>query len=456
VGIRNTNIFSFKNYGIPDETWSFIRELTGRKKVILDLFASPYALSDLGSAQLPEAIIVSYQDNQLSEEAGAELIFGGIDAKGNLPVGVDGLFEAGTGIETEAIRLRFVDPATLGISDSFIAKADSIAMSGVSLKAYPGCQVLAAKDGMIFYHKSFGYHTYDEKQDVKPGDLYDLASLTKIAATTISVMDMYGKGKIDIDQKLSHYLPYLAGTDKKDIIIRELLAHQSRFRAWIPYFRYTVDGNSRYRYSDLGFYLLKEAMEGINNSAFEEYTEEAYYRPLGLPTMGYLPLQRFDKEKITPTEDDKIFRMQLLRGDVHDQGAAMLGGVSGHAGLFSNAFDMAVIMQLFLDGGVYGGERYVEEDVLEEFTSTQFPLNGNRRGIGFDKPMLEYDEEGPTCRSVSASSYGHSGFTGTYAWADPDNGLVYIFLSNRVHPDMNNNRTNLHQVFYDALENTDE
>ena len=508
VGIRNTNIFSFKNYGIPDETWSFIRELTGRKKVILDLFASPYALSELGSAQLPEAVIVSYQDNRLTEETGAELIYGGIGAKGNLPVGIAGLFDAGVGIETEVIRLRFVDPATLGISDSFIVKADSIAMSGVRLKAYPGCQVLAAKDGMIFYHRSFGYHTYDEKQEVRPDDLYDLASLTKIAATTISVMDMYGKEKIDIDHKLSHYLPYLIGTDKKDIIIRELLAHQSRFRAWIPYFRYTVDEkeidpyvysevvseefpvrvaegmyiqkdyfyeildsirfsslreNSRYRYSDLGFYLLKEAMEGINNSPFEKYTEDVYYRPLGLPTMGYLPLQRFDKEAITPTEDDKIFRMQMLRGDVHDQGAAMLGGVSGHAGLFSNAFDMAVIMQLFLDGGVYGGDRYVDEDVLDEFTKTQFPLNENRRGIGFDKPMLEYDEEGHTCKSVSSSSYGHSGFTGTYAWADPDNGLVYIFLSNRVHPDMNNSkimeydiRTNLHQVFYDALENIDK
>ncbi|MCK4569080.1 MAG: serine hydrolase, partial [Bacteroidales bacterium] len=506
VGIRNTNIFSFKSYGIPDGTWSFVRELNGRKKVILDLFASPYALSELGSTQLPEAVIISYQDNLMAEEIAAEIIFGGIGAKAKLPVGIDGLFEAGTGIETQAIRFKFADPAILGICDSFIAKADSIALSGIRLKAYPGCQVLAAKDGKIFYHKSFGYHTYDRKQEVSQGDLYDLASLTKIAATALSMMDMYGKGKVDIDQRLSRYLPYLTKTNKENVIIRELLAHQSRFRAWIPYFRYTVDGkeidpdiyheeiseeypvrvaegmyihkdyyyeildsirfsslceNSRYRYSDLGFYLLKEAMENIINSSFEDYTEESYYRPLGLSTMGYLPLRRFGKEMIAPTEDDKIFRMQMLRGDVHDQGAAMLGGVSGHAGLFSNAFDMAVIMQLFLDGGVYGGDRYVDEYVLEEFTSTQFPLNGNRRGIGFDKPMLEYDEDGPTCKSVSSSSFGHSGFTGTYAWADPENGLVYIFLSNRVHPDMYNNkimeydiRTNLHQVFYDAIENS--
>ncbi|MCD4725040.1 MAG: serine hydrolase [Bacteroidales bacterium] len=504
VGVQNTNIFPFKDYGIPGITWAFIRKLTAKKKVILDLFASPYALSGLGSSELPEAIVVSYQDNRLSEEVGAEVIFGGIGARGKLPVGISGLFEAGSGIETEENRLRFVDPASLGISEEVLAKVDSIALSGISLKAYPGCQVLAAKDGNIFYHKAFGYHTYDSKQAVKLTDLYDLASLTKIAATTLAMMDIYGQGKIDIDQKLSHYLPYLRGTDKDGIVIRELMAHQSRFQAWIPYYQYTVEDenpdpeiyrdeisedynvrvaegmyihkdyhceildsiryselriDNRYKYSDLGFYLLKEAIEGISNSAFEKFTETNYYRPLGLPTMCYLPLKRFKRTMIAPTEDDKLFRKQLLHGDVHDQGAAMLGGVSGHAGLFSNAFDMAVIMQLFMNGGVYGGVRYFDEELIGEFTSTQFPLNENRRGIGFDKPMLEYDEDGPTCKSVSPDSYGHSGFTGTYAWADPENGLVYIFLSNRIHPEANNSkimeydiRTKLHQVFYDALE----
>ncbi len=505
VGVMNTNIYPWKNYGISEETWSFIRELNASKKVILDLFASPYALSAMGSEDLPEAIVLSYQDAPLAQEAGAELIFGGIPAKGKLPVGIAGLFPTGSGLETEATRLQFVEPATLGIGDDFIAKADSVILSGMELKAYPGCQVLAAKDGKVFYHKSFGYHTYENDQAVRPTDIYDLASITKIAATTISVMDMTFRGSIDIDRPLSYYLPYLRGTNKEHVIIRELLAHQARFRAWIPYFRYTVGeenedkgiyqsklsedypvrvadgmyihrdyyheildsirysdlrGNNQYRYSDLGFYLLKEAMENINNVPFEEFVEENYYAPLGLTRMGFLPLRRFKKADITPTENDKSFRKQLLQGDVHDQGAAMLGGVSGHAGLFSNAFDMAVIMQLFLDGGEYGGRKYLDDNTLREFTKTQFPLNGNRRGIGFDKPMLDYDEEGSTCRSASSSSFGHSGFTGTYAWADPENGLVYIFLSNRVHPDMNNTsimeydiRTNLHQVFYDALEN---
>ena len=507
VGVRNTSIYPYKNYGIPENTWTFIRDVGKSKKVVLDLFASPYALSALGTDDLPDAIVISYQDNRISEEVGAELIFGGVSASGRLPVGIAGLYDAGTGLETEAIRFRFVEPAMIGISEEFIERADSIALSGIELKAYPGCQVIAARDGDIFYYKAFGSHTYDNKQAVEHTDLYDLASLTKIAATSLSVMGFYGDEMIDVDQKLSFYLPYLKGTNKEHIVIRELMAHQSRFRAWIPYYRYTVEGrkinpdiyhhelsedyhvrvaegmyiredyfreildsirfsslreNSHYKYSDLGFYLLKEAMEAVSNTPFEKYTENQYYKPLGLATMGYLPLRRFDKEVIAPTENDKVFRMQLLRGDVHDQGAAMLGGVSGHAGLFSNAFDMAVIMQMFLDGGVYGGKRYLDEEIIHEFTQTQFPLNENRRGIGFDKPMLVYDEDGPTCKSVSSSSFGHSGFTGTYAWADPENGLVYIFLSNRVHPDAGNPkimeydiRTKLHQVFYDALEDAE-
>lgn len=504
VGIRNTNIYAFKNFGISEETWAFVKKINTDKKTILDLFASPYALSSLLGEELPEAIIVSYQDNPLTGTIGAELIFGGIGARGKLPVSIAGMFETGAGIETKANRLHFTVPAALGIDDKFILKADSIVQSGIDIKAYPGCQVIAAKDGNVFYNKSFGYHTYDKKKKVEPYDIYDLASLTKIAATTIAILKMQEKGKMDVDHRLSDYLPSLRGTDKESIIIRELMAHQARFQAWIPYYRYTVDqedkreeiyksvisedypvrvadgmyirkdyyydildsirfskirDNNYYRYSDLGFYLLKEAMEGVENMAFSDYVQTSFYSQLGLPTMGFLPMKRFKKEQIVPTEDDKNFRKQLLQGDVHDQGAAMLGGVSGHAGLFSNALDMAVIMQLFLDGGIYGGDTLIDKTLLKEFTKSQFPLNNNRRGIGFDKPLLEYEEDGPTCKSASFNSFGHSGFTGTYAWADPENGLVYVFLSNRIHPDMNNNkimeydiRTNLHQVFYDAIE----
>ncbi|HSG67204.1 MAG TPA: glycoside hydrolase family 3 N-terminal domain-containing protein [Bacteroidales bacterium] len=505
ISIRNTNIYPFKDYGIPASTWRFIRDMRKSKKIILDIFASPYAIAVLGEEDLPESVVISYQDNRISEEVGAELIFGGIPAQGHLPVGIAGLFPSGAGLATTAIRMGFTQPSLLGIADSFMARADSIALSGINMKAYPGCQVLAAKDGRIFYNKCFGTHTYEDEAEVRPMDLYDLASLTKIAATTISVMGLANDGLLDVDQRLSYYLPYLRNTDKKDIIIRELMAHQSGFRPWIPYYNYTIekkglapavysnkiseDYNIRvaegmyihsdyhreiidsirfssltmeqgYKYSDLGFYLLKEAVENISNMPFQDYLEKKYYAKLGLSNMGFLPLKRFDRSRIIPTEDDQTFRKQLLWGDVHDQGAAMLGGVSGHAGLFSNAFDMAVVMQLFINGGEYGGIRFFSDDLVKEFTSTQFPLMGNRRGIGFDKPLLEYEDDGPNCRSASSDSFGHSGFTGTYAWADPRNGLVYIFLSNRICPKASNTkvmehniRTNLHQVFYDALEN---
>ena len=503
TAIQNTNIRPADDYGISSQNWHFIRELSKRKKHILNIFASPYALQSLGTANLPDAIILSYQDSPYAAQAGAGLIFGGGAAEGRLPVDIGGLFACGDGTETEANRLEFVDAAWLGIDEGMLRKADSIALSGIILKAYPGCQVLAAKDGKIFYHKAFGHHTYDNKRPVKPTDLYDLASLTKIAATTLSVMKLSEEGSMDIDRRLSYYLPYLRTTNKKDIIIRELMAHQSALRGWIPYYRHTLDGKmpdtmifagnageehsirvaeglyirddyafviidslrfsklhnkQDYRYSDLGFYLLREAVENVTNMPFDKYADRHFYSRMGLPTMGYRPLKAFERERIVPTEYDREFRQQLLWGDVHDQGAALLGGVSGHAGLFSNAFDMAAIMQMLLDGGIYGGVRYLDLSIVREFTGMQFPLSNNRRGIGFDKPLPEYDEDGPCCKSASPSSFGHSGFTGTYAWADPANGLVYVFLSNRIHPDAGNNRiteynirTNLHQVFYDAV-----
>lgn len=503
IGLRNTNIFSFRNYGIRPESYALINAISERKPAILGMLACPYALDGLDTGKLPESIIMMYQDNEVTEQLCAEVIFGGAAAGGRLPVDAGSAFPLGSGLETEMLRLGFCEPGQIGIADYFIEQADSIALSGIEKGAYPGCQVLAAKDGKVFYHKAFGFHTYDKKQAVRITDLYDLASLTKIAATTLAVMELQADGRMDVDRHLSEYLPFLKGTDKKDIVIRELMAHQSRFRAWIPYYKYTVGEeacdtgiysgqisemfpvrvaekmyiredyyrgildsirfsplreSNHYEYSDLGFYLLKEAIEGIMNKPFDDFVEERYYRPMGLPAMGYHPLRRFPPARIAPTENDSYFRMQLLRGDVHDQGAAMLGGVSGHAGLFSNAFDMAAIMQTMLNGGSYGGRQYFDPEVIGDFTRTQFPLNNNRRGVGFDKPMLEYHEDGPTCRSASGKSFGHSGFTGTYAWADPENGLLYVFLSNRVYPDAANGkimeydiRTNLHQVFYDAI-----
>jgi CubicO group peptidase (beta-lactamase class C family) len=362
---------------------------------------------------------------------------------------------------------------------------------------------LVAKDGKVIYRKSFGYHTYKKADFVKNTDLYDLASITKIAASTLAVMKLSDEGKLDIDAKLVWYLPYLKGSNKEDIIIRELMAHQAQLKPWIPFYLSTTKNKKpdqkyytsafdqyhtlkvtdnlyirddyktviydsivksrllkkkEYVYSDLGFYLLKQTIESLTGQTLDKYTAQSFYNPLGLQTMGYNPLERFDRSFIIPTEKDNYFRNQLIHGYVHDQGAAMLGGVSGHAGLFSNANDLAVIMQMLLQGGSYGGTKYFEESTVNEFTKQQFPLDDNRRGIGFDKPEPENPDDGPTCKSASASSFGHTGFTGTYAWADPDHQLVYIFLSNRVHPDAQNTKLNsmkirkeIQQVIYDAV-----
>jgi CubicO group peptidase (beta-lactamase class C family) len=283
-----------------------------------------------------------------------------------------------------------------------------------------------------------------------------------------------------------------------------MMAHQSKLKPWIPFYIYTLKDNkpdpayystaisedfpvrvaeglylrknyhytiydsiirspllktSAYKYSDLGFYFITEMIKNIINQPIEEYADRNFYRPMGLSTMGYLPLKHFSRERIVPTEFDTAFRKQLLHGDVHDQGAAMLGGVSGHAGLFSNANDLGIIGNMLLQKGSYGEVEYIRPETIEKFTAWQFPLNDNRRGIGFDKPLPEYDENGPACKSASPESYGHSGFTGTYFWTDPQNDLVYIFLSNRIHPDAGNTRLSqmnirpkIHQCLYDAIE----
>ena len=298
-------------------------------------------------------------------------------------------------------------------------------------------------------------------------------------------MKLYEQGKFDIDKKLSDYLNYLDTTDKKDIVIKDVLTHQARLKPWIPFYLKTINEDSirariyrnsysdkysvqvannlyidceyrdsiytmiinselrdkkEYKYSDLGYYLIYQIIENITKEPFNKYVENNFYKPLGATTMGYLPLQRFNKKRIVPTENDRKFRKQLLQGYVHDPGTAMLGGVCGHAGVFSNANDLAKMLQMFLQKGEYGGKRYFKPETIELFTSCPFCDKGNRRGIGFDKPEMNYSKPGPTCQCVSEKSFGHTGFTGAIAWADPEEQIVYIFLSNRIHPVQKNKK----------------
>ncbi|MCD4746717.1 MAG: serine hydrolase [Bacteroidales bacterium] len=504
AGIHNTNIFANKNFGISQKNIDFIKTLKNNTKVILDIFANPYSIAYFDDTKNIEAIIISYQDNKISEEVSAQIIFGSLSAKGKLPVSASADFPINTGFETsENGKLKYSIPEEAGISSKDLNPVDSIALSAIDNKTYPGCQIMIVKEGKVIYNKSFGYHTYAQKSKVKNTDLYDLASLTKIAATTLSIMKLSDEDKIDIDQELVEYLPYLKGSNKENIIIRDLMTHQAKLETWIPFYLNTIiDGKlnstiynnvitenfpyrvaeniyiqknysytlfdsiiksplrkkNEYKYSDLGFYYLMKIIENVTNQPFEIYVKDNFYLPLNLTRMCFHPRNKFSLSEIIPTENDTFFRKQLIHGDVHDPGAAMLGGVSGHAGLFSNANDMAVIMQMLLQNGEYADNRYIDSSTVKEFTKRQFPLNDNRRGIGFDKPLTDNKEEGPTCKSVSNKSFGHSGFTGTYAWADPEENLIYIFLSNRIHPDVSNTklidmniRTNIQKVIYQAI-----
>ncbi|HLG02685.1 MAG TPA: serine hydrolase, partial [Bacteroidia bacterium] len=416
----------------------------------------------------------------------AQIIFGGIPSQGKLPVTTVNWI-AGSGVNTgPQIRLKYTVPEEVGFSRKAMERIDSIVAEGIKEHAFPGCQVFAAKDGKVFFEKSYGHFTYEKKHTVRKDDLYDIASITKIVATVPAVMKMVEEKKMNMDEELSTYLPELKGTNKEEIVIREMLAHQAGLKAWIPFYLRTLDPDGgrdkkfyrstfsdsfpiyvapgvfltkgyrdtiyksitnsavspvhTYLYSDLGYYYLKRIIEQEKNMLLSIYADSVFYHPLGLPLLGFQPRLRIPTARIAPTENDKRWRGQLIQGDVHDQGAAMLGGIGGHAGVFSNANDVGVMMQLFLNYGEYGGRRYFDSMTVATFTSYQYLQNGNRRGIGFDKPETDPEKPNPACDSISCNSFGHQGFTGTQAWADPETGLVYVFLSNRIYPDAEQNK----------------
>ncbi|MBN1198614.1 MAG: serine hydrolase [Bacteroidales bacterium] len=499
IGLHHNNLYPANNFGNPAQVFDFIAETCRKKRTALAIFGNPYLIRSLKNSADLEAILTTYQDQPEAEEVAAEMIFGGIAATGKLPV-TTAEFRSGTGVKFDKSRLEFALPEEVGIPAEKLISIDSLITNGIDSNAYPGCQVLFAAKGKIFYYKAFGHPTYEESAPVSKTDLYDLASLTKVLGTTLAIMKLREEGLIHPDDPLSVHLPELRATDKERITIREVMAHQAGLHPWIPFYTLTLGDSlesleiydtvysplhpirvaedlymkrdycdsvyswiihsklrntKNYKYSDLGFYLLRKLIERKTGLTLDAYLDVTFYRPMGLTTMGFYPRNRFPVERIMPTEFDTLFRKQLIRGDVHDPGAAMLGGVSGHAGLFSDAFDVAVILQMLLNNGEYGGKQYLLPSTIHEFTRKQFSGENSRRGMGFDKPLPEYDPLGPVCEAASLSSFGHSGFTGTYIWADPEKDLLYVFLSNRVSPDAANMkisqmdiRTNIHQKMY--------
>jgi len=491
-----------KDYGVPQGTSALNEQLvtTGRR-VIVALFGSPYGATRIAASELIAALIVSPDNSSTSQELVPQMIFGALPFKGILPVSLGSFKAAGSGITTVTVdRLQYVIPEELGMKPEILAGIDSIARQGIRAGAYPGCQIQFALDGKVFYRKAFGTPQYEVTTPVKITDVYDLASLTKIFATTLGVMKLTDQDEIDIHHKLSDYLPGLEHSNKAKIRIIDIMTHQAGLQPWIPFYRQTiaqpqqyyrdslsitysikvadrlflrldyrdsimnqiiqspVNSDKSYKYSDLGFILLKEAVEKITDSSFDRWLDANFYAPLSLNTMGFKPWTKYPSGTIMPTEDDHEWRKQLVHGYVHDQAAAMMGGVSGHAGLFGNANDATIVMQMLLQKGSYGGQRFIKQTTIREFCKAPFADAGNHRGIGFDKPPLHPVKDGPVCGEASSKSFGHSGFTGTYVWADPGNMLVYTFLSNRVYPLAENKklsqmniRTRIHSVAYKAV-----
>ena len=503
VAITKTSNSAKRNYNIYQSSIDFANLMAQKTKVIIDIHGNPYSASRFTEGSNAAAVIVSYQDNDAALQAAAEAIFGGSDINGKLPVSASKELPAGFGLELKKKRINFCYPEELGINSDSLSYIDSIVLQGIDTGAYPGCQVLVIKDGSVIYDKAFGKYTYESDDSVHLNSIYDLASVTKALATTLSVMRLAEEGKIDVDRHLKYYLPELDSTNKGDLLIRDVMSHQARLKPWIPFYIHTLQDNTpikelysktpkegyrtqvaenmyildsykdtiwrdivesnllrrkKYRYSDLGFYILKKIVEQQSGVSLDCYVDSVFYRPMGLQHIGFLPLNRFDSSLIVPTERDNYFRHQLIDGYVHDQGSAMLGGVSGHAGLFGNSLDVAILAEMLLQQGSYGGVQFIDSAEIEDFTRQQFPLNDNRRGLGFDRPISDPEEGGPTCPLASQQSFGHSGFTGTYFWVDPKYNLVYVFLSNRVYPTADNRllinldiRTRIQEVIYRAI-----
>ncbi|WP_248722771.1 glycoside hydrolase family 3 N-terminal domain-containing protein [Seonamhaeicola sp. ML3] len=505
IGFHKSNANPWKSYKFTEEELIWLEDIATSHDVILNIFTRPYALIDVKHTENIESIIVSYQNSDIAQQKSAQMIFGALEAKGSLPVSAGDSFKLGDGIQLNSLkRLGYTVPERVGMSTIKLKKVDSIANYAVKSKMTPGIQLLIARRGKVIYNKNYGKHTYEGKEKVSFDDIYDLASLTKILATLPLLMEMEEQGLISLDSKLSDIIPEYKDSNKADITIRSMLSHYARLRPWEPFYYHTLDtvtkkpsekyyrrtkseqfniavtknlflrsdyqdsiqkiiresellDNLRYRYSDFPYYILKKFIETHYDKGLEALVQEHFYKSLGANYTLYNPYYKISNKKIVPTEIDDYYRHQKVHGFVHDMGAAMQNGVGGHAGVFSNANDVAKIMQMFLQKGYYGGKRYFKPETMEKFNTCYYCEKDNRRGVGFDKPQLE--DEGPTCGCVSMTSFGHSGFTGTYAWADPEEEIVYVFLANRTYPQAGKNlllreniRTEIQRFIYEAIE----
>ncbi|WP_423998802.1 glycoside hydrolase family 3 N-terminal domain-containing protein [Maribacter sp. IgM3_T14_3] len=506
VGHHMSNESPWKSYKFSTKELNWLQEIASERtsNIVLCVFAKPYALTDIDSFNDIDAVVMSYQNSDIAQEKTAEILFGAVSATGELPVTAHKEFPVNIGVQVKSLsRLGYSIPERVGMSTKGLRRIDELMNDGLDSLMFPGGQVLVARKGKVIYQKSFGKPTYDSKEKITNDYIYDLASLTKILATLPMVMKMEEEGRIGLNNTFEELVPNYSNTEIKNVTVLKALSHYGRLPAWIPFYINTLDENkkpsgefyrnsplpgfstkvydnlyladaykdsiynrigrqdlksNRYRYSDVPYYVMKKVVEESYGQRLDALSNNFLYNRIGANHTFYNPLGKFDKNMIVPSEEDDYYRYGTVQGYVHDMGAAMQAGVGGHAGLFSNSNDVAKIMQMYLQDGYYGGTKFFDSRTVKKFNTCYFCDNNVRRGVGFDKPQLQHS--GPTCGCVSRKSFGHSGFTGTYTWADPEEEIVYVFLSNRTYPSASNTllvksglRTRIQQAIYDSILN---
>lgn len=510
VGIQGINIYPSKKYGTTEIQRQAVSEIVRENNAVFAFFGNSYALKHFDNIHHAKGLIVAYQNNELTQELAAQLTFGAFSSSGKLPVSIDDRFKVNAGLDVKKNDcFAYTIPEEVGINSKLLhKKIDSLAFIGLNAEAYPGCQVFIAKDGNVIFDECYGFHTYEKIRKMEPNDIYDWASITKVTGPLPAIMKLVDERKINLKAPLSEYWPTFKNSNKQYLRINEILAHQAGLSPWIPFWQmaltlkkeldpnvfkdqptdkfnvrvsrnlymnedfrqtmYDTIRNSKlrpskkYLYSGLVFYLFPQIISDLTGQEYEHYISKTFFEPLGAYTIVHNAYKQFPLDRIVPTETDDLFRHETLHGFVHDEGAGMMGGVSGNAGLFGTANDLGKVFQMYMQKGYFGGRRYISEETVNEFIRVQFPENKNRRGLGFDKPLINNKKnniiDAYPAIDCSQNSFGHSGFTGTFAWADPDNGLLYIFMSNRVHPTRENQklynlniRTGMHQKIYDCI-----
>ena len=500
VGLMGVTNSPQRAFGISPGDVELIRNLEKRQQVVTVLFGNAYgakALEGFGN------VVLAYENSVETQKLAPQVLFGGRSGQGILPVTVSGEYSHGVGGYLEdADRLSYGTPESVGMDSKVLDKIDEVANRMILVQAAPGANVLVVKDGKVVFQRSYGYLDYTKSKPVTPETVYDLASVTKVLATTQAAMFLHSRGELDMNKTLGDYLPELKGTNKANLVLKDVMAHEAGLKAFIPHYVKTVQSGqwrgdfykpspepgftrpvsndmygrdalrdsiwnwtihsellpkpNKYVYSDLTMYFMQAVIERIVNQPLDEFLDQNFYAPLGLTTLTFNPFLKMPLEKIAPTENDVAFRKRQIQGYVHDPGAAMFGGVAGHAGLFGTANDLAVMMQLTLNKGTYGDITLYKPETMEAFTKRQSTMS--RRGWGWDKPEPEIGKGGSASKFAPKSTFGHTGFTGTCVWADPENQLVYVFLSNRVFPEAENNklldegiRTKIHDIIYESM-----